>query len=637
MPPWGNLSKQDPMGAVAYITINGKKNLMKKVSAIFPCIFIGTLFCGNIYAFETYIPHITGGVQQWDDYLQVNNNTASEESYTITLYNNGAEVYSQVHTVAALTRSEILLKNLNANAQIGIITYAEPGLNFRVSYEYMTGGVAEFKSIDTLAPAIGLYFSDFIFSMTSKGAAIANLGTTPAEVTLYALAQGVIQGTFPVTIQPMNKIVGLHSNWFPDLDFDQVESIIAVTSSPALCGIAISSDDDLSHLLFTAAAPVVNFDSNILGYPIVGTNQTKFYDNTGEITAPEPGEPYYGQDASFPDSSPDYTDNGDGTITDNITGLMWVKERGSKVTWDAAVAGAATNDTGGYNDWRMPTIKELYSIFLHSGANGNDYFSMTGYIPFIDTDYFDFVYGSGIGDERVIDCQDWSGTEYVSTTQYDQPTIFGINFADGRSKGYKKFLPPTWTEYNELYVRYVRGNPNYGINDFQDNDDGTVSDLATGLMWSKSDSGEGLNWPDALAWVQTKNSENYLEYSDWRLPNIKELHSIVDYTRSPEKTSSAAIDTDYFTCSTIINEANQVDYPYFWSGTVLVDGPSTSGCYIPFGRAMAYLDGLWQDVHGAGSQKSDVMIGDPANFPTGRGPQGDAVRIYNYIRLVRDM
>lgn len=41
------------------------------------------------------------------------------------------------------------------------------------------------------------------------------------------------------------------------------------------------------------------------------------------------------------------------------------------------------------------------------------------------------------------------------------------------------------------------------------------------------------------------------------------------------------------------------------------------------------------DVHGAGSQKSDILAGNPANYPTGRGPQGDAVRIYNFVRLVR--
>jgi hypothetical protein len=401
----------------------------------------------------------------------------------------------------------------------------------------------------------------------------------------------------------------------------------------------------ISILLFSMAScnkeveePVVDDEVVASGYPIVGTNQTLFYNNTGEISAPKQGESYYGQDATYADKTPSYTDNSDGTITDNITGLIWVKARGSKTTWDDAVAGAATNRTGGYSDWRMPSIKELYSLFLHSGANGGDYMSINGFIPFIDTKYFDFQYGSGTGDERVIDCQDWSGTEYVSRTQSNQPTVFGVNFADGRCKGYKKMLPPTWTEKNdELYIRYVRGNTDYGKNNFQNNNDGTISDLATGLMWSQSDSKKGFDWPGALAWVQEQNAANYLGYNDWRLPNIKELQSIVDYTRSPAATASAAINTDYFNCSTIINEANQEDYPYFWSGTVLVDGPSREGCYIPFGRAMAHLDGLWQDVHGAGSQKSDVMVGDPAKYSNGRGPQLDAVRIYNYVRMVRDI
>lgn len=372
-------------------------------------------------------------------------------------------------------------------------------------------------------------------------------------------------------------------------------------------------------------------------YSIVDTGQTMFFNNEGAISEPSPGDDFYGQDANFNGATPNYTDNDDGTITDNITGLMWVKARGSKVTWDDAVEGASSNRTGGYDDWRMPTIKELYSLFLFSGKNGNDVFSTNAYIPFIDTDYFDFEYGSGIGDERVIDCQDWSGTEYVSTTQQDQQTVFGANFADGRLKGYKKYLPSNWTEYNTLYVRYVRGNPDYGTNDFIDNSDGTISDMATGLMWSQVDSQQGLNWLEALAWVQKQNDDHYLGYIDWRLPNIKELQSIVDYNRSPEATSSPAIDINFFDCSTIVNEAGEVDYPYFWSGTVLVDGPTTDGCYISFGKAMGYLYNTWQDVHGAGSQKADIMIGDPNDYPNGRGPQGDAVRVYNYVRVVRDM
>lgn len=374
-------------------------------------------------------------------------------------------------------------------------------------------------------------------------------------------------------------------------------------------------------------------------YCIVGTNQKKFYSNTQEIEAPQVGEAFYGQDPQFSYPIPSYTDNGDGTITDKNTGLMWIKDRGSKISWKDAVSNASTNKTGGYSDWRMPTIKELYSLILFSGVNGTDKTTSKGYKPFIDTNYFGFAYGSGIGRERIIDCQDWSSTVYVSTTMRNDTTVFGVNFADGRIKGYPKYEP--WSKGKTphlLYVRYVRNNPLYGKNLFQDNSDGTITDRATKLMWSKDDSKKGLNWKDALAWVQKQNAANYLGHNDWRLPNIKELQSIVDYKRSPATTNSPALDSHYFNCTTITNEGGQPDYPYFWSGTILLDGgPIPSGTYISFGRAIGCVNGKWIDVHGAGSQKSDILTGNPADYPNGRGPQGDAIRIYNYVRLVRSI
>jgi len=48
------------------------------------------------------------------------------------------------------------------------------------------------------------------------------------------------------------------------------------------------------------------------------------------------------------------------------------------------------------------------------------------------------------------------------------------------------------------------------------------------------------------------------------------------------------------------------------------------------------MHGSWIDVHGAGAQRSDPKAGDPSAWPTGHGPQGDAIRIDNYVRLVRD-
>ncbi|MBT5610593.1 MAG: DUF1566 domain-containing protein, partial [Lentisphaerae bacterium] len=50
-----------------------------------------------------------------------------------------------------------------------------------------------------------------------------------------------------------------------------------------------------------------------------------------------------------------------------------------------------------------------------------------------------------------------------------------------------------------------------------------------------------MDWEAALAWVAEKNRESYLGTNDWRLPNAKELQSIVDYTRAPDVTRSAAI------------------------------------------------------------------------------------------------
>jgi hypothetical protein len=389
-------------------------------------------------------------------------------------------------------------------------------------------------------------------------------------------------------------------------------------------------------------------------YPIVDSNQSLCYNASAVIACPASGMPFYGQDAQIEGNQPSYRDNGDGTVTDLRTGLMWVKARGSQVTLSDAVSGAAACNVGGHADWRMPTVKELYSLIEFSGAAGQSMTSTAGYTPFLDAAVFGFAYGPGTGTaegERVIDCQDWSSTAYVSKTMNDAPTQFGVNFADGHLKGYPIYQPPTNSVPETHYVRYVRGNANYGVNRFQDNGAGVIADNATGLMWSQNDSAVGMDWQDALAWAQTQNAANYLGRNDWRLPNVKELQSIVDYSRSPDATGSAAIDPA-FHCTQIANEGGEADYPYYWTGTTLDDGsPSLSGVYIAFGRALGWMQAGSQtyysllDVHGAGAQRSDPKSGSLSSYQLGvnasgkpvygRGPQGDVVRIDNFVRLVR--
>ncbi len=386
----------------------------------------------------------------------------------------------------------------------------------------------------------------------------------------------------------------------------------------------------------------------ISGYPIVGTNQSAYYNNSTTMSAPSVGESFYGQSANYTGNQPTYVDNGDGTITDMITGLMWQQspdtdgdgdiDANDKLTYAEAVSGASTFDLSGYDDWRLPTIKEQYSLILFSGVDPSGYegTSTDGLIPFIDTDYFDFAYGDTDAGERIIDSQYASSNKYVDVTMSGDETLFGVNFADGRIKGYGMKMPFGPGD-KTFFVTYVRGNTSYGINEFSDNGDETISDNATELMWMKSDNGSGLNWEEALGYAE---GTEFAGYSDWRLPSVKELHSIVDYSRSPGTTNSPAID-NIFNCTEITNEAGEVDYPSYWSGTTHANWTTNSSgsyaSYVCFGRAMGYMDGGWMDVHGAGAQRSDPKMGNPDDYPEGHGPQGDAIRIYNSVRLVRDI
>jgi hypothetical protein len=193
-----------------------------------------------------------------------------------------------------------------------------------------------------------------------------------------------------------------------------------------------------------------------------------------------------------------------------------------------------------------------------------------------------------------------------------------------------------------FFVQCVRGNPSYGVNAFVDNGDGTVIDRASGLMWPTADSGSTMNWQDALAWVQARNASSYLGYDDWRLPNAKELQSLVDYTRSPDTTSSAAI-SPLFAATTFTGEMCSTEYPWYWASTTHArsTGSGEAGVYVCFGRGTGYMSG-WVDIHGAGAQRSDPKSGSlgnytytPCGYYNGNSPQGDVVRILNYVRPVR--
>ena len=125
--------------------------------------------------------------------------------------------------------------------------------------------------------------------------------------------------------------------------------------------------------------PVVTAESSTSSTSAIpDTGQENCYDvNGSQISCPTSGESTYGQDGNYEGLPPFFQNNGDGTVTDLNTGLMWQQspertgnstiDASDKLTYSEAVSAASSSTLAGYDDWRLPTITELYSLIDFSG------------------------------------------------------------------------------------------------------------------------------------------------------------------------------------------------------------------------------------------------------------------------------
>ncbi len=192
----------------------------------------------------------------------------------------------------------------------------------------------------------------------------------------------------------------------------------------------------------------------------------------------------------------------------------------------------------------------------------------------------------------------------------------------------------TFYDNTSVIISPAKESPFYGQDAHYKSNTPSYTDNVTGLMWQK-DMGEKMTWSEAHEMVQ---SFNLAGYDDWRIPNAKELQSIVDYTRAPDVTGTAAINP-LFGITSITDPDGNLQFPYFWTSTTHLDGmiPESAAAYIAFGEAQGYMHDQLMDVHGAGAQRSDPKTGDPDNYPEYYGPQGDVRYVFNYVRCVRSM
>jgi hypothetical protein len=286
----------------------------------------------------------------------------------------------------------------------------------------------------------------------------------------------------------------------------------------------------------------------------------------------------YGRDIKLNDDSDDHADfnftkldaNGNdlpasaaawSCVRDNVTGLIWevktndsaLRDKDWTYSWydsNPPDGVPGTEDGGrcatsgrcdiekyvqdvnaeslcGLNDWRVPMITELAGI-THLGHPSK---------PVISSNDFPYTVGSiDLGYSVVETFNYWSASPYAAGSNTAWYQDFGYGFANYYDKSHGS------------HVRLVRGEQR--SLSFVDNHDGTVIETQTGLMWAQCPCGlngadcsngiaETMTWQDALDYAENATLAGY---SDWRLPNIKELQSLVDYNIS----NPAAINPAYF-------------------------------------------------------------------------------------------
>lgn len=336
---------------------------------------------------------------------------------------------------------------------------------------------------------------------------------------------------------------------------------------------------------------------------VLKTGQTTCYNAAGSVIACAGT----GQDGELqPGVARSFTDNGDGTITDNRTGLMWEKwsdngdihDKNNQYSWTNAFGKITTLNSGsfaGHNDWRLPTAAELSSLAdLGATNNAEPTVFQTPCSPGCAATTCSCSYPSG----------HWSSTSMHGAAS----NAWAWNAIEGRIATLPKTntqnvravrtaasteVPPAQLLKTGQTTCYDAGGSVIACagsgqdgelqkgaqRGFTDNGDGTITDQATGLTWEKlSDDGSihdkdnTYTWANAFAKVATLNSTVFAGHSDWRVPNLRELESLVDASTFNPATYSAfspgcAVFCTVLSCSCTASSL-------YWSSTTLAAVPS---------------------------------------------------------------
>jgi uncharacterized membrane protein len=367
------------------------------------------------------------------------------------------------------------------------------------------------------------------------------------------------------------------------------------------------------------------------------TGQVECWDQDGNpVACSGTGEDGEYQSGFTVDPWPRFTDRGNGTVEDNLTGLVWLKSAGclGGKDWAEALSDAnglasgscGLTDGSRAGDWRLPNVKELESLidFSHfdpalstghpfEGVQSNHYYwSSTSHTSPPDQAWL-VEPTSGIVQvgAKGLEAQVWPVR--ARSLSLSQPGHHGRHARGGHRAAARlpdrkcQGVPASgqtdcWDEHGMPVDCAGTGQDGDGragfVVDpwprFTDDGDGTVKDNLTGLVWLENADCFGARpWAEALSDANTLASgacglTDGSVAGDWRLPNIKELESLVDFNRSfPALSTGHPFDG-------VVADSDV----YYWSSTTFTEHYPDVAWTLEFARGRAYVAvKTWPPVH----------------------------------------
>jgi YD repeat-containing protein len=508
--------------------------------------------------------------------LSWTDNSNNETGFKIERKIGSSGTYSQIATVSA-----------------NVTAYSDTGLTPDTTYYYRVraynlGGDSAYSN-EANATTSTTPQPDISVSPISYNFGNVNIGSTSAAQTFTVSNTGTVNlviGTITLTGTNASEFSKPSDSCSGQTVAPSANCTVQVVFSPTSEG---AKSANLSIPSNDPDTPTLNVSLSGVGgiQPVEGAVDLPKTGQTISYVARDDGDIQAG--VEWP--SPRFKDNGNGTITDNLTGLMWLKDANCVAThypaiseyamygwlsWEEALSFILYVNAGiyplcgaGYNDWRLPNVNELESLF---NAGVADPISWLNQQSFINVQSFYY----------------WTSTTHAYNTDWAWNWISGSSGA-GISKSESLHLWPvrgTTSEPAKLWrtgqtINYstfpddggIRAGVEWPSPRFTTNGDTTVRDNLTGLVWSPDAGtptigtciGGVKTLQEALDYIVCLNNNSYLGHNDWRLPNRKELYSLIDFSQySPALTSGHPF-------ANVLNSG-------YWSSTT--DNSNTSNAWM---------------------------------------------------------